>query len=59
MLECTYCGCAVRDEPATTVAVHEGGERDPSGVYCNYGCLAAHIEEGDLDAGTACNVQYG
>jgi hypothetical protein len=51
MLVCTHCDRDVRREPGTTVAVHEGGERSPTGVYCDYGCLAAHITDGELADG--------
>ena len=50
--DCTYCGCDVeRHDP---VFVSEGTPDDPTGRFCNYGCLAAHIEEAGLATGTIC-----
>ena len=51
---CVYCGCDVRrhDPVSVTERADSGGE--PDARYCNYGCLAAHIEEAELTTGTSC-----
>ncbi|MFB6096969.1 MAG: hypothetical protein ABEJ74_06240 [Haloferacaceae archaeon] len=55
--DCTYCGCDVRDHDP--VYVREGSSGDDAGAtraFCNYGCLAAHVDEAGLAAGTSCRV---
>ncbi|QRV17212.1 hypothetical protein [Haloterrigena salifodinae] len=53
--DCTYCGCDIeRHEP---VFVSEESVETPTSRFCNYGCLAAHIEEEGLTAGTTCEWQ--
>jgi len=56
MTDCVYCGCAV--EAHDPVFVSEGSDRDRSAAdaYCNYACLAAHIEEAGLTVGATCRV---
>ncbi|MFB6173036.1 MAG: hypothetical protein ABEI39_00180 [Halobacteriales archaeon] len=54
MAACTYCGCEVTAHDPVYVA--EGEERAPAGQFCNYACLAAHIEEADLAAGAVCRL---
>lgn len=51
---CTYCGCDVAAHDP--VAVYEGvdGSGSPDARFCNYGCLAAHVEEAGLTEGTSC-----
>ena len=50
--DCTYCGCDVeRHDP---VFVSEGTPDDLTGRFCNYGCLAAHVEAEGLATGTTC-----
>ena len=34
--------------------VSESPAGEPTGRFCNYGCLAAHIDAADLTTGTAC-----
>ena len=61
--ECVYCGCDVTVHDP--VSVREwGGGRDGGGdgdgeelPFCNYGCLAAHVEEAGLALGTTCSVE--
>lgn len=70
MTDCVYCGCAVTahdpvyvtrrppekhptDADASDTASRETPETD---AYCNYGCLAAHIDDAELAVGTACRV---
>lgn len=52
MIECTYCGCSVEAHDPLYLSKTAGG--GPTARYCNYGCLAAHIDEADLTTGTAC-----
>ena len=52
--DCVYCGCEVEAHDPVYVS-----EREPDAgatPYCNYGCLAAHIETAGLAVGTACSV---
>jgi len=54
--ECTYCGADVTVHDP--VYVREGDPDGPlAGRYCNYACLAAHVEEANLEAGAACEWQ--
>jgi len=48
--DCVYCGCAA--EARDPVYVRHDGEED---TYCNYGCLAAHVEEAGRATGTTCD----
>jgi hypothetical protein len=52
MTDCTFCGCRV--EAHDPVFVSESPAGEPTGRFCNYGCLAAHIDAADLTTGTAC-----
>jgi hypothetical protein len=52
MTDCTYCGCAI--EVHDPVYVSRSPDSEPAGQYCNYGCLAAHVDEADLATGTSC-----
>ena len=53
--DCDYCGCDVTaHDPVYTFADEAGTDR--SGQFCNYGCLAAHIEREGLARGTTCSV---
>lgn len=54
--DCTYCGCDVERHDPVYVAEREGGERVETGRFCNYGCLAAHVEAEDLAVGTTCEL---
>jgi hypothetical protein len=47
--ECVYCGCVA--EAHDPVFVRHDGSED---AYCNYGCLAAHIEDAGLATGASC-----
>jgi hypothetical protein len=59
MTECTYCGCEV--EAHDPVVVYEsdpaavGDGTASAGEFCNWGCLAAFVDESDVTAGTSCN----
>jgi hypothetical protein len=54
--DCPYCGCEVEGHDPVTVSEGTGADRDPVGRFCNYGCLAAHVEREGLARGTACHV---
>ena len=53
---CTYCGCDV--EAHDPVVVFEGStaDGDPTGRFCNYGCLVAHVDAEGLATGSTCEV---
>ena len=53
---CTYCGCDVTAHDPVYVEAAEHGERAPDGQFCNYGCLAVHIDEAGLAEGTTCRL---
>ena len=65
--DCAYCGCdvtvhdpvSVREWAAggETADAGDEGEADEETPFCNYGCLAAHIEEAGLALGTTCSVE--
>lgn len=60
MPTCTYCGSDV--DAHDPVYVEErvdndsdsGGDRQQTGQFCNYACLAQHIEDEGLTDGAAC-----
>lgn len=54
-MECTYCDSDLADYEPVYLEETEGGERVPVGAFCNYGCLAAHLEEAELAVGDACS----
>ncbi|WP_248897956.1 hypothetical protein [Haloplanus halobius] len=56
MASCTYCGCDVTAHDPVYVEATADGERVPAGQFCNYGCLAAHIEEEGLTQGAVCRL---
>ncbi|QLG28443.1 hypothetical protein HUG10_13185 [Halorarum halophilum] len=56
--DCAYCGCDVTDHDP--ISVREWGEDVADGdevPFCNYGCLAAHIDDAGLALGTTCSVE--
>lgn len=62
-VECTYCGCDVTAHDPVYVEEEtdaDGRERErlQTGQFCNYGCLAAHIDAESLAAGTTCRVEF-
>ena len=67
--DCVYCGCDVTVHDPVSVrewgsdseedggdGAGEGDRRAEELPFCNYGCLAAHIEEAGLALGTTCSV---
>lgn len=53
---CAYCGCDVFAHEPVFVEEMANGERTEQGQFCNYACLAQHIEEQGLTAGTTCRI---
>ncbi|MFC6786885.1 hypothetical protein ACFQFH_13655 [Halobaculum halobium] len=53
--DCAYCGCDVTVHDP--VYVRDGGD-DTETPFCNYGCLAAHIDEEGLAVETTCSVEF-
>lgn len=56
---CAYCGCDVTVHDPVYVREGDAPERIGTGTgtpFCNYGCLAAHIDEEGLALGTTCSV---
>lgn len=51
---CTYCGSDLREYDPVFVEETADGGREPAGRFCNYACLAAHVEETGLADGAAC-----
>lgn len=51
---CVYCGCDVRRHDPVSVAESADPGVEPDARYCNYGCLAAHVEEAGPAMGTTC-----
>lgn len=58
MTDCTYCGCAVEAHDPVYVTSDDPRENgtDEADAYCNYGCLAAHVDEAGLAVGSVCRV---
>lgn len=53
-MECTYCGSDLAPYEPVFVEETRDGDRVQGGVFCNYGCLAAHVDEAGLAEGDAC-----
>lgn len=53
---CTYCGSDVYEHDALFVEQEQHGERNQTGQFCNYACLAAYIEENALTDGACCRI---
>ena len=53
---CTFCGSDL--ELYDPIAVYETRGRDeaPAGRFCNYACLARHIEDEGLETGACCRI---
>lgn len=57
MTDCTFCGCAVEaHDPVYVEVVGDGGGRTDAGAFCNFACLAAHIEAAGLTTGATCRL---
>jgi hypothetical protein len=54
-MECTYCGSDLAGyDPVFVQETGADGERVEAGGFCNYACLAAHVEDAGLAQGAAC-----
>lgn len=51
--QCAYCGSAIFEHDPICVRDCTAGCGTPV-YYCNYACLATHIDEDDLTSGDAC-----
>lgn len=51
---CTDCGLDIHEHDPVYVETRTDGDREPAGRFCNYACLAAHIESESLTAGASC-----
>ncbi len=56
MTECAYCGCSPQAHDPVYVTASPPAEASDPDAYCNYGCLAAHIDAENLAVGTTCRV---
>ena len=56
MTECTYCGSDVYGHDPVFVMEEREFRRVETGVFCNYACLSAHIDDKGLADGAACDV---
>lgn len=56
---CTYCGHDVYDHDPVFVEETRDGERVPAGQFCNYACLARHVEDAGLETGACCRIDLG
>jgi hypothetical protein len=54
--ECAYCGCDVTAHDPVYVEEARGSGRVETGRFCNYGCLAAHVDAEGLAVGTTCRT---
>jgi hypothetical protein len=55
---CTYCGSDVEAHEPVFVEEEQDGTRVPAGQFCNYACLARHIEDEGLETGTYCQIDF-
>ena len=55
---CAYCGCALYDHDPICVRDCTADCGDPA-YFCNFGCLASHIDTEELATGTACQWSPG
>ncbi len=53
---CTYCGSDVHAHEPVFVDEEQRGERTTIGQFCNYACLAQHIENNELETGACCQL---
>jgi hypothetical protein len=55
---CAYCGSWIFEHDPICVRDCDDGCGSPA-YFCNYACLAAHVDENDLTAGDACEWSPG
>ncbi|WP_435126259.1 hypothetical protein [Halobaculum sp. D14] len=53
---CAYCGCDVTAHDPVYVREADD-DPDEETPFCNYGCLAAHVDAEGLAVGTTCSVE--
>ncbi len=53
---CTFCGSDVDAHEPVVVEEVRDDERVPAGQFCNYACLARHIEQEGLETGACCRI---
>jgi hypothetical protein len=51
---CVYCGSDLAAYDPVYVEERGDSGRTPVGGFCNYACLAAHIDDEELTYGAAC-----
>jgi hypothetical protein len=56
MIACTYCGSDVTAHEPVVVDEGVGADATEAGRFCNYACLARHIEEERLVDGACCRI---
>jgi hypothetical protein len=56
--KCTYCASDVEAHDPVFVQEREDGARIDAGAFCNYACLAQHIETANLESGAACRIDF-
>jgi len=55
---CAYCGSLIFEHDPICVRDCEADCGSPA-YFCNYACLAAHVDEENLTAGNACEWSPG
>jgi hypothetical protein len=59
-MECQYCGSDLAGyDPVFVEETGADGGRIEAGAFCNYACLAAHIDDAGLTDGDACEWSPG
>lgn len=56
---CTFCGLDVQDHEPVFVEERRGDGLVAAGQFCNYACLARHIEAEGLETGACCRIDLG
>lgn len=56
---CTYCGSDIAEHEPIFVEEAEADRLVPAGQFCNYACLARHIEDEGLETGACCRIDLG
>ena len=53
-MECSYCGTDLATYEPLVVEREVDRDRVQEGVFCNYACLSARIDDAELTSGEAC-----
>jgi len=56
---CTFCGSDLAVYDPIVVSETRGDEAVVTGRFCNYACLAEHIEDAGLTEGACCYIDPG